>query len=88
MDPGAPSALRCTRCGAEVAGTRHTRNGYIVGYYLLHGGRTAEATYRRRDDEAPIAYRRLVEPLEVVSCAACLHAPEVERRWQSFGDEA
>ena len=83
----AESGLRCTRCGAAVEGTRHTRTGYTVGHYVLHGGPTGEATFRRRDDEAPITYRRLLEPTVVVSCPACFVRPEVRRLWLSFGDE-
>jgi hypothetical protein len=86
MDDAAPG-LRCTRCGAAVEGTRHTRTGWIVGHYLLHGGRTEEATVRRRDDEAPLVYRRLVEAVVVVSCPACFAMPEVQARWLAFGDE-
>jgi hypothetical protein len=83
----AAPALRCTRCGAEVEGTRHTRTGYQVGCYVLHSGRTEEATVRRRDDEAPISYRRLLEPVEIVSCPTCYGRPEVRRLWLAFGDQ-
>ena len=78
--------LRCSRCGAAVSGTRHTRTGYAVGYYVLHTGPTGEASFRRRDDEAPITYRRLLEPVEVVSCAVCFTRPDVRRLWLTFGD--
>jgi hypothetical protein len=80
------SGLRCSRCGAAVAGTRHTRTGYTVGFYVLHTGPTGEASFRRRDDEAPITYRRLLEPVEVVSCATCFTRPDVRRLWLTFGD--
>jgi hypothetical protein len=92
-EPGGPAAgaaspvRRCTRCGAAVTGTVHVRGGYRVGYYAMHTGRTVEATVRRREDEAPLVYRRLVEPVEVVSCPACFVLPEVQRRWAAFGDE-
>jgi hypothetical protein len=85
--PGSP-ALRCSACGAAVRGTEHGRDGWVVGYYLLRTGRTEEATFRRRDDEAPIPYRRLVTPELRVSCPACFGRPEVRRLWASFGDEA
>jgi hypothetical protein len=78
---------RCSRCGAPVDGTRHTRTGYTVGHYLLHGGTTEEAAIRRGDDEAPITYRRLVSPVEIVSCPSCFRRPEVRRLWDTFGDE-
>ncbi len=81
------AALRCSRCAATVDGTRHTRNGYTVGYYLLHTGRTVEATVRRRDDETPLTYRRLIEAVEVVSCPLCFARPDVRRLWETFGDE-
>ena len=84
---GESGGLRCTRCGGAVEGTRHTRTGYTVGHYVLHTGKTGEATVRRRDDEAPMTYRRLLEPIEVVSCARCFGRPEVRRLWLSFGDE-
>lgn len=83
----APPATRCTWCGAAVTGTRHTRSGYTVGHYTLHAGRTVEATIRQREDEAPLVYRRLVEPVEVVSCPTCFTRPEVRRLWLTFGDE-
>jgi hypothetical protein len=79
--------LRCRRCGAGVRGTCHTRTGYTVGYYVLHTGRTVEAVARRADDEAVLFYRRLVEPLEVVTCPACFVTPAVQGLWQRFGDE-
>ena len=85
--PAETASLRCTRCGAAVEGTQHTRTGYTVGHYVLHTGRTGEATFRRRDDEAPIVYRRLLEPVQVVSCPACFGRPDVRRLWLSFGDE-
>jgi hypothetical protein len=86
-ESGAAAALRCTTCGTPVEGTRHTRSGYTVGHYLLHTGPTTEATVRRRDDEAPVTYRRLLEAIEVVSCPACFARPDVRRRWLAFGDE-
>ncbi len=70
-----------------VEGTRHTRTGYTVGHYVLHTGPTEEATVRRRDDEAPITYRRLVEPVEIVSCPACFARPDVRGLWLRFGTE-
>jgi hypothetical protein len=93
MPPGgsvavaAEPASRCTRCGTAVTGTRHTRSGYTVGHFTLHTGRTVEASFRRRDDEAPIAYRRLVDAVEVVSCPTCFALPEVRELWDRFGDE-
>lgn len=77
---------RCSRCGAAVEGTRHTRTAYTVGHYVLHTGRTEEATVRRRADEAGVTYRRLLTPLEVVSCPGCFASPAVRRLWESFGD--
>ena len=85
--PAETSGLRCTRCGAAVEGTRHTRTGFTVGHYLMHTGRTGEATLRRRDDESPVTYRRLLEAIEVVSCVACFVQPEIRRLWLAFGDE-
>jgi hypothetical protein len=58
----------------------------VVGYYLLHTGPTEAATVRRRDDEAPLTYRRLLDVVEVVSCPRCLASPEVRRLWDAFGD--
>lgn len=85
-EAASPSPLRCARCGVAVEPTRHTRTTYVVGYYRLHGGRTTEATLVRGDDEAPLVYRRLVEPADVVSCARCFREPEVRRVWETFGD--
>ncbi len=87
MGPEETGGLRCSRCGGVVQGTRHTRTGYTVGHYVLHTGRTSEATVRRRDDEAPVTYRRLLDPLEVVSCPTCFARPDVQRLWLAFGDE-
>jgi len=75
MGPEESGGLRCSQCGATVRGTRHTRTGYTVGHYVLHTGRTGEATRRRRDDEAPLTYRRLLDTLE-----------DVQRLWLAFGD--
>ena len=85
-DVAAP-AQRCTRCGAAVAGTRHTRVDWEVGHFALHTGRTVETAVRRREDEAPVIYRRLVEPQVVVSCPRCFADADVQRRWLAFGDE-
>ena len=79
-------ALRCSRCGAAVGGTLHTRGGYTVGHYILHTGRTEEATLRRGTDEVPLVYRRLVEPVVFVACPECYAAAEVQRLWETFGD--
>ena len=87
MDSSVPPALRCSRCGGAVDGTQHTRTGYVVGYYVLHTGRTEEAAVRRRDDEAPITYRRVLEPLDVVSCPQCFGEPEMRRLWLGFGNQ-
>lgn len=86
-ESGEVPALHCTLCGSAVDGTRHTRSDYRVGYYVLHTGDTAEATVRRGDDEAPLVYRRLVEPVAVVSCPACFATPGTRRLWRSFGDD-
>jgi hypothetical protein len=79
-------ALRCARCGTAVAATCHTRTGYVVGYYLLHGGPTEEATLRRRAEEAVTAYRRLLDVVETVTCPACYRRPEMRRLWEAFGE--
>jgi hypothetical protein len=82
----ATPATRCFRCGAAVEGSVHTRSGYIVGHYVLHTGRTVEATLRRGEDEAPLVYSRLVEPATVVACRTCFELPDVRRLWLAFGD--
>jgi len=64
MDPGETGGLRCSRCGGVVQGTRHTRTGYTVGHYVLHTGRTGEATVRRRD-EIPAAERIVEEETDL-----------------------
>ena len=79
------SARRCSRCGAAVEGTRHTRTDYVVGYYILHTGPTGEATIRRGDDEMPLTYLRLLDVVEIVSCPRCFGEPEVRRLWAAFG---
>jgi hypothetical protein len=85
-EPLPATGLRCRRCGVEVESTCHTRTGYVVGYYVLHTGPTEEASVRRRDDEAPVTYRRLLEVVEVVSCPRCLASPDMRRLWETFGD--
>jgi hypothetical protein len=83
-----PPGRRCTRCGAAVEGTCHTRTGYAVGYYLLHTGPTGEATIRRGDDESALTYLRLLDVVEIVSCPRCFAEPEVQRLWAAFGGPA
>jgi hypothetical protein len=85
-ETGETTILRCARCGAPVDGTCHTRVGYTVGHYALHTGRTEEATLRRGSEEAPLVYRRLLEPVDVVSCAGCFATAEMRRLWAAFGD--
>ncbi len=85
-DVDEPCALHCDRCGAEVGRTQHTRAGYAVGYYLLHTGRTEEATVRRGEDETR-TYRRVVVAFDVVACPGCLATPELQQRWRAFGEE-
>jgi hypothetical protein len=87
-EPAATAPPRCFGCAAPVAGTRHTRTGWVIGGYALHTGRTVDATIRRREDEAPLTYRRLVEPLELVACPACFARPDVRRLWLAFGGDA
>ena len=70
-----------------VDGTRHTRTGYLVGYYLLHTGPTEDATIRHGTDETPVTYRRLVRPVQVIRCPACFRDPATRRLWETFGDE-
>lgn len=79
-------ALRCSRCGVAVEGTLHTRGEYTVGHYILHTGRTEEATQRRGADDAPFVYRRLVEPMEIVACRICFARADVRQLWEAFGD--
>ena len=81
-------ARRCSRCGAAVEETRHTRTDYVVGYYLLHTGPTGEGTLRRRDDEAPVSYLRVLGVVEIVSCPRCFGEPEVQQLWAAFGGPA
>jgi len=84
---GSTPSLHCSRCGAAVEDTQHTRTGYTVGYYLLHTGPTEEAATRRGEDEAPRTYRRLLEAVEFVACPGCVREPEVRRLWLAFGKE-
>jgi hypothetical protein len=53
----------------------------------MHTGPTGETSVRRREDEAPVTYRRLLEPVEIVSCPRCFVHAEVRRLWLAFGDE-
>jgi hypothetical protein len=57
-----------------------------VGHYILHTGRTEEATLRRGGDDAALVYRRLVEPVEVVACSTCFARADVRQLWEAFGD--
>lgn len=56
-----------------------------MGHYVLHTGRTEEATLTRGDDQDVISYRRLVEPVTVACCPACFASPAMRRLWASFG---
>ena len=84
---GVAPALRCNWCGVEVEGTRHTRNAYTVGHYLLFTGHTEEALRRRREDEAPVPYLRMLDTSVMVSCPACFARADVRRLWFAFGAE-
>jgi hypothetical protein len=79
MVSDAPSkgARRCTHCGREVTETVHTRGGYRVDYYALHTGTTEPATMARSDDTLVVTVLKLLEPIEVVTCADCYHEPRV-----------
>jgi hypothetical protein len=57
-----------------------------VGHYILHTGRTEEATLRRGTDDVALVYRRLVDPVEVVACSACFARADVRQLWEAFGD--
>jgi hypothetical protein len=84
-DGGGTTVRRCTRCGAVVEGTRHTRAGYTVGHYALHTGPTEESTIHYGLDEV-LTYRRLVRAVEVLCCPRCFDTPAARRLWQTFGD--
>src|SRR5262249_61139520 len=84
---GAPPR-RGGRGGPAGENPRHTRTDYVVGYYLLHTGPTGEGTLRRRDDEAPVSYLRVLDVVEIVSCPRCFGEPEVQQLWAAFGGPA
>jgi len=73
--------MQCSHCGREVGETIHTQKGYRVDYYLLHTGRTERSAFRDpRDDMDPLAYLKLIEPVDIVSCAGCYADPAIRRR--------
>jgi hypothetical protein len=71
----------------EVEGTRHTRTAYTVGHYLLFTGHTEEAWRRRREDEPPVPYLRMLDTTVMASCPTCFARADVRRFWSSFGAE-
>lgn len=85
MSAEAEAELRCARCGCRVRGTRHTRNGYTVGYFMLHTGSGVATVHKRAEDDPGFAYERLVDQVDVVSCPRCFGLPEVRRLWSTWG---
>ena len=73
--------MQCFHCGREVKETTHTPKGYKVDYYLLHTGRT-ERTFLKdpKDDISPLHFLKLIEPVNIVSCADCYADPRIKKR--------
>lgn len=84
MDPGsavhtAPITRHCDHCGRAVRETQHTRTSYRVDYYAMHTG-DGEWTSFQGDDGEPVPYVRLLNTVEVTTCADCYANPEVLER--------
>lgn len=82
---GVAPVLRCDWCGVAVEDTRHTRTTYTVGHYRLFTGRTEEASRRRREDEDPVTYLRMLDATVMTACPPCFARPDVHRFWLAFG---
>lgn len=93
MDPGSvahppPSARHCDHCGRAVRETQHTRTSYQVDYYAMHTG-DGEWTSFQSDDGEAVPYVRLLNTVEITTCAECYRSPEVLReRDRRFHTEA
>jgi hypothetical protein len=71
--------LRCVHCGRPVKETFHTRSSYQVDYYSLHTGDVEPLVVRVDEDEPPVTFQRLVNAVEVVTCANCYRDPAVQQ---------
>lgn len=72
--------MHCSHCGREVRETRHTQKGYRVDYYVLHTGRTEWVFLKSPKEDLPARHcLRLIEPVDIVSCAGCYDHPKIKR---------
>jgi len=77
--------MQCSHCGREVFGTVHTQRTYKVDFYLLHTGETEwEFLVTRKPDAPPLKYRKLIQPIDVLTCVQCYARPEI---WQILEDD-
>jgi len=72
--------MQCSHCGREVFGTVHTQKAFRVDFYLLHTGETEwELLFNPKQDAPPIKYRKLIRPIDVLTCVQCYARPEIQQ---------
>ncbi len=72
--------MQCYHCGREVFGTTHTQKSYQVEFYLLHTGHTEwEFLVNPRQDAPPLRYRKLTQPIDVLTCVQCYARSEIRQ---------
>jgi hypothetical protein len=72
--------MQCSHCGREVFGTVHTQKTFKVDFYLLHTGETEwEFFVSRKPDVPPLRYRKLIRPIDVLTCVQCYARPEIRQ---------
>ncbi|GIW41092.1 MAG: hypothetical protein KatS3mg076_1669 [Candidatus Binatia bacterium] len=76
QDRAAPG-LRCTHCGRAVRETMHTRETWLVDYYVLVGGAVEAVSVAGEDGEKPTTYLRLVDAERWVTCRDCYVRSEI-----------
>ena len=85
------AGVHCRHCGCAVSETVHGRDSFEVGGFALVTGPTEEASVRRSgSEEVVLAYRRLVRPVLLVTCARCFRDPghrAQHRTWDYRDDD-
>jgi hypothetical protein len=72
--------MQCYHCGREVFGTTHTQKNYRVEFYLLHTGHTEwEFLVNPKQDAPPFRYRKLSQPVDILTCVHCYARPEIRQ---------
>lgn len=69
---------RCDHCGRPVRETRHTPTSYRVDYYSMHTGQV-EPSSLATEGEDRVVFLKLLDPVEIITCADCYQRPAVRR---------